>query len=171
MFFRVNIRFMAELNSSKWYMWHAYYTLGFVWAVLAVCLLLLIDALLGLENLLVDLILIAMIPAFFLLPICGIMSVYGYYGDSKHLKNAEALYRPSWPLWILGHVILPALVPIFYLLHRSARVGNEYSGTYLEKVPYLFTDSTPDHLYCANCGENHGPTDRYCGQCGHALDH
>jgi len=81
------------------------------------------------------------IPLLLLLAYSGLRSLFAYHRDARHLAAAEAAYQPGWKRWSVAHVLTFGwLTSALYLFRRSRHVGNDYTDTYLERLP-LFSSS------------------------------
>jgi len=127
---------MTRVNDTKWYKWHAYFTLGVVYffgVLLAGTVLSLALPEGWISAQMVGYAIAG--PLLVWAPVAAIGSLIGYYEDAAHLREAEAEYQPIWVLWVLGHLLVGPFVAPLYLLRRRLKVGNDYSDTLIGRLP------------------------------------
>lgn len=54
----------------------------------------------------------------------AVLSLYGYYKEAQQLDERGSDWVPTWPLYVVGHLILsPIVVAPIYLLQRWRHIG------------------------------------------------
>jgi membrane protease YdiL (CAAX protease family) len=65
------------------------------------------------------------LAALLLIPF-GFVSLFAYYFDAQDIRAAGREWRPLWPLYIIGHLLVGPVAAPVYLFQRGKHVGNDW---------------------------------------------